>query len=224
MKTVDMTGHRYGRLIVLEIHGSRKSRAKWLCLCDCGNTVIRDGGQLRESGKIQCTQSCGCFKIERIRKLGKDNLTHGHTIGPYRKLYDVWRQMLRRCESPTCKDYPAYGGRGISVCLEWHSLDEFIKWCVNSGWQDGLTIERSDVFDGYHPGNCTWVPNQMQARNTRKVIEVTLGNRTLCLSEWARLTGIHIQTLLGRHRKGWTVERMLTVQPIKGRNQFGDNA
>lgn len=41
----DITGVRFGRLVVVEKTGSKKSRKRgskslWLCKCDCGNEKI----------------------------------------------------------------------------------------------------------------------------------------------------------------------------------------
>lgn len=54
---VDRTGHRYGRLTVLERAGSRGTSAAWLCLCDCGNQKVIVSNSLRAGAK-----SCGCAR------------------------------------------------------------------------------------------------------------------------------------------------------------------
>jgi hypothetical protein len=152
------------------------------------------------------------------------NVTHGLTRKDYplRKLYDVWRQMHQRCYNPACKDYPAYGARGINVCDAWHSPQTFISWCVASGYQEGLTIERQNVNANYAPNNCTWIPNPRQAANTRKNRRISYAGKTMCLSDWSRETGIHIQTLLMRLRQGWEIHEALCIPPRRGRNQYGD--
>lgn len=55
---VDVAGIRFGRLIVLERHGRQGSQATWSCLCDCGNTTVVTGGNLRTKN----TRSCGCYQ------------------------------------------------------------------------------------------------------------------------------------------------------------------
>lgn len=63
-KKINLTGQRFGRLIVLEDSG-----AKWKCLCDCGN--VKD---VRSSGlRSGNTKSCGCLHKEQISKLGKSS-------------------------------------------------------------------------------------------------------------------------------------------------------
>lgn len=67
-KKIDLTGQRFGRLLVLEESLERKSnRTTWKCLCDCGTEKNITTSDLR-SGKVI---SCGCLKKERI----KNNLT-----------------------------------------------------------------------------------------------------------------------------------------------------
>jgi hypothetical protein len=54
----DLTGKRFGRLVVIERKGSNKnSHSLWLCKCDCGKEVIIIGICLTSEN----TKSCGCF-------------------------------------------------------------------------------------------------------------------------------------------------------------------
>lgn len=221
MRSPDLTGYKFGRLTVIR----RSEGYKWECRCVCGNSCVRLGSQLQRFQRLNRRQSCGCWKNELAVERRRAAATHGlTTIGAgivSNKLYDVWRQMLRRCENPLCKDFPAYGGRGIKICDAWHDGRIFVKWCLDSGYQEGLTLERQNVNGNYEPANCTWIPNKLQAKNLRKNIILEFSGKTLCLSDWSRLLGIHIQTLLGRYRRGWTIERILSEPPVIGKNQFG---
>jgi hypothetical protein len=63
---IDMAGKRFGRLTVIKRAGLSKDRkATWLCQCECGNTKIVSGKDLR-TGK---TRSCGC---QSMRSLYRD--------------------------------------------------------------------------------------------------------------------------------------------------------
>lgn len=138
-----------------------------------------------------------------------------------KRLHYVWKAMRQRCYNPNNKDYPNYGGRGISVCKKWSSYLEFKKWALENGYRKGLTLERKDVNSNYSPKNCTWILNEFQALNTRKLATLTYKGKTRTLIEWSEITGIGVKTLKGRIVRGWSPYRTLTVEPVIGRNQYG---
>lgn len=55
-RRADITGQRFGRLVVVERVGSRGNQSLWLCRCDCSNTTVVAMSNLK-SGH---TTSCGC--------------------------------------------------------------------------------------------------------------------------------------------------------------------
>lgn len=57
---IEMTGRRFGRLVVLRRGPTATGGAHWICECDCGCTT-RVGGLHLRSGK---TRSCGCLRID----------------------------------------------------------------------------------------------------------------------------------------------------------------
>lgn len=66
-KKIDQTGHRYGKLLVLnQAQEERGQGAKWWCKCDCGRIIIAGGHELRRGRK----KSCGCLK-RSINEIGK---------------------------------------------------------------------------------------------------------------------------------------------------------
>lgn len=145
------------------------------------------------------------------------NTTHGLS---QTRIYDVWKQMLRRCYNPNCKDFKNYGGRGISVCDEWLDIHGFVSWANKSGYRPKVTIERRDVNQGYSPDNCSWIENERQALNTTRSRFITHNGETLHISDWARRTGINCRTLKGRLNRGWDAELMLTLPAKSGRNHL----
>lgn len=58
----DLTGRRFGKLVVQQRAGIRVSDGSicWLCLCDCGSSTVTSSNKLLQ-GK---TTSCGCHKRE----------------------------------------------------------------------------------------------------------------------------------------------------------------
>lgn len=67
---IDLTGQRFGRLLVIERYpeNNKFNKVQWRCKCDCGNEVIKTTNALKDSG----TESCGCLLKEitskRMRK------------------------------------------------------------------------------------------------------------------------------------------------------------
>lgn len=149
------------------------------------------------------------------------NTTHGCSTGARRRLYDVWRQMHRRCYAPACKDYLAWGGRGIKVCPEWHDVRAFCAWAEASGYRRGVTIERINNDSDYSPENCRWIPNERQASNTRRLGYLDAFNQRRRIDEWALLVGLSYTTLKTRLRLGWSAEDAITMPAVLGRNQTG---
>jgi hypothetical protein len=56
---VELTGHTFGLLRVLERSGSDEAnRATWRCECACHEIVIARGSDLREGTKRRCSPDC----------------------------------------------------------------------------------------------------------------------------------------------------------------------
>lgn len=66
MKAIDLTGQRFGRLVVLCRAEGKNGRSYWLCRCDCGKDCVVQGQLLRNGH----TKSCGCLQTEN--RLGED--------------------------------------------------------------------------------------------------------------------------------------------------------
>lgn len=75
----DLSGVRYGRLVVLKHLPDRTTDGKilWQCLCDCGTIKNVRGSSLKRGD----TKSCGCLQrenaIKQTSKLSKK--THGRS-------------------------------------------------------------------------------------------------------------------------------------------------
>ncbi len=169
-KRENMIGKRFGRLTVVELHGTKRHHAQWLCKCDCGLTTLSYAYQLNSGNK----KSCGCLRTEKAcehippAKKGKENPTykHGGKSGSTERLYMTWANMLRRCETPSSNRYYCYGGRGISVCEEWHDYAVFRAWAYANGYKDQskdtpraqvLSIDRINPDGHYEPSNCRFI-------------------------------------------------------------------
>lgn len=106
-----------------------------------------------------------------------------------RKLNLVWHHIQERCYNIKCKDYYNYGKRGIKVCDEWlKSFENFYIWAIINGYEEGLTLDRIDVNEGYYPENCRWVDRIKQNINRRLFKSNTSGYKGICykknLNKW----------------------------------------
>lgn len=158
-QTISLTGRRFGRLVVLDLHGREHGKVSWRCICDCGNLAYPSSWSLRSG----VTRSCGCLHRDLQTK-------HGHAksggTGPSGE-YNSWTGMIQRCTNPSAKGYRHYGGRGITICERWRT--SFPNFLADMGLKPGrsYSIDRRDVNGNYEPGNCRWATVAEQARNQR---------------------------------------------------------
>ena len=194
---IDLSGKRFGRLMVLEYIG----KAKWKCQCDCGIVKAIDGHSLRRGHTI----SCGC------RGRDKNNaarLIHGKT---HTRLYQIWYGMKRRCYNEKDSSFKFYGLKGITVCPEWqHDYKCFEEWAETNGYENNLTIDRIDGNKGYSPDNCRWVSRKLQAENRSTSIFITLNGKTQTLTDWCKELQLNYSTTYTRiKRDGWSIGKAL---------------
>lgn len=206
---IDLTGLKFNRLLVLERVENKVPRvARWLCLCDCGNTKVINGRYIRKGR----TKSCGCYSVE----ITKQTLTiHGHAANGKTDEYKIYLGLLRRCYNNNSTVFKHYGGRGITVCDRW--MEGFQNFLDDMGERPSInhSIDRIDNNNGYSKENCKWATPTEQARNKSSNRLLTHNGETFCISEWSEILGIQADTITARlNRSGWTIEKALTT-PVK---------
>lgn len=202
---IDLSGQRFGRLLVLNFKERVNKHTIFLCKCDCGKIVESSSNILRVGKKV----SCGCYNLELIKKR---SITHGLSKHP---LFRTWCDMKNRCYFKKHNRYANYGGKGILICKEW--LDDFkvfYDWAIESGWEHGLTIDRIKNDKNYEPSNCRWATMKEQNSNRTTCKYLTFNGKTMIITQWAQKLNLSYSTLNRRLKKGLPLEKVLIPKEI----------
>lgn len=116
------------------------------------------------------------------------------------KLYKTWVCMKHRCDNPDPHHKKYY--KNIKICAEWYDFDNFKLWALNNGYQEGLTIERIDIYGNYEPSNCTWIEKEKQNTNKRNKSQLIINGVSKSFTEWANEYGIRENTIRMRIKYG----------------------
>jgi len=110
--------------------------------------------------------------------------------------YNIWQAMIQRCYNPNTKYYELYGGKGISVCEEWHDFKAFYDWAMAKGYDESLSIDRKDGNLNYDPFNCKWSTLKEQSNNTNRNVYITVEGQTMTMKQWSEKLNIKYQKLV----------------------------
>jgi hypothetical protein len=159
---IDLVGHKYSRLTVIEQRESdKRGGSRWLCQCDCGKTLVVSSHNLRSGN----TKSCGC--------LWKDIVLLPEGESAFNQLYNRIKQDVRGHEFDLTKEQVR---ALIEQPCHYCGLPPSQKMKVDThGYNGGIVyngIDRLDSTRGYVTGNvvpcckyCNW------AKNDRSVAE-----------------------------------------------------
>lgn len=184
-------GKKKNRLTVVEV-----KQGRFICRCDCGN-VIQTTPSAWNFGQIK---SCGCLSQEA-------RVEHTPELDRLRIIYNG---MMQRCNNPKATNYECYGGRGINICQEWQDdFNKFAEWALSHGYEDGLTIDRTNNDGNYEPGNCHWATAKEQAQNQRPKRGGHLyRGKYRTQAEIAKILHMPDTTLSGWIKKGMSMEKI----------------
>ena len=160
----------YNRLTPIRRIGTKNKCAIWLFSCDCGNTHEAAMSLVKRGN----TKSCGCYH--------KD-VTTKHSMC-YTPLYSIWSSMKNRCANSNDRAYHNYGARGIKVCTDWLDFVPFYNWCIDNGYEDGLSIDRIDNNKDYCPKNCRIISKNDQTYNKLLFCTNTSGVVGVIYDKW----------------------------------------
>lgn len=144
---LDLTGKRFGKLLVEKVHPLAKDGDTWITTCDCGRQYKCRGHNLVHEIVTQCREcSCPTLIVDGIPRC-------------------VWSDLVRSARK-----------RGIELGVTVHDLAEQFKLqagrCALSGVPVGFaptrrehvrlrlstaSLDRKDSNRGYEPGNIQWV-------------------------------------------------------------------
>lgn len=188
-KALDLTGHRFGRLVAVA-PAERSGRAsRWECRCDCGRATVVRTDVLRRGD----ANGCGCLRFRSHR-------THGRTRTPE---YAAWSQAKQRCYDTRLRNYSDYGGRGITMCDAWRN--DFAAFFRDMGTRPpGHSLDRIDNDGPYSPTNCRWATRLRQQNNTSRNRHVVVHGERLTVAEAARKHGVPAGTIRKRLLLGWS--------------------
>lgn len=202
-------GYQVGNFIYLKegepiMHGGSLQRRAYL-RCKCGVVKLITLGNARFA-----TKSCGC-RIgikERPRKTKR-----------FDSEYIAWVSMRGRCNNPNNKAYHHYGGRGIGVCREWDSFDQFL---IDMGAKPSSkhSLDRIRVNESYCKSNCRWATPDVQSENKRNTRLITHDGVTMCLSRWAKKLKIARSVLEQRLKNGYPLEKALSSEGYRSNGQI----
>lgn len=204
--TRNIVGQKFGFLTVLSDAGTDlKGRRLSRCLCDCGTETTARTGHITYGQ----TTSCGCRNGSRSMKA-----SGGRRVTDLPE-YGIWRGMLRRCRVPKAKDYPRYGGRGITVCDRWTTgegaITGFLCFLADMGARPTPqhTLDRTMNDEGYAPGNVTWKLNIEQQQNRRITRMVEVDGTKISVADACRRLGLDFNKVRKKMERGHSPEESI---------------
>ena len=203
----NLIGKRFGRLVVISrAPNGRNWHTRWNCICDCGNQCIVSASHLKNGH----TQSCGCLNREITATRNKENRKYEYCN---HRIYDCWKDMIKRCTQKNRHNAKNYILKGITVCEEWYDFECFQEWALNNGYADDLTLDRIDNSKNYCPENCRWATLKQQANNTSRNRIIEYKGRKQTLAQWCDELGLKYKTIENRiNRYKWSIERAFETQ------------
>jgi hypothetical protein len=209
IRNTDISNKTFGLLTALRFVCFLNKRPMWKCQCKCGQITLVCRYDLTREDQRQ-TRSCGCLKTEKwIAARTKHGCAKTET-----PTYQSWKNMRARCNHKNRHDYKHYGGRGIQVCKEWDSFNQFLQ---DMGEKPvGFSLERKNVNDGYCKQNCEWIPKNLQPSNTRKSVRIPFQESLMSANAISKIVNIHPDNIRRWHKSGLNIEQKIKNYKKRG--------
>jgi hypothetical protein len=205
-------GQRFGALVISGEGEPRETkygkRRRWLARCDCGADALVDPNATMRGRHQRCAACAPVARDARMTRHGCAERADASATPEYR----AWMNMHRRCSDESHRSYKDYGQRGVSVTARWDTFEAFLA-DMGARPSSGHSLDREDNNLGYGPDNCRWATADVQNRNKRNNVSLTLNGVTRTAAEWARSIGISHPCLMKRIAKGEPLAEALTRAP-----------
>lgn len=157
----DYTGMTFGKLTVVGVTNVQNEANEhgWVVECSCGNFELRRIGRICSAFKAGLSPMCKECLVDNKRKV---TTIHGLARND---VFNIFKGMRHRCYNPKCKEYPRYGGSGITIYQPW--LDNPIEFINYIGPRPSKlhSVDRINNSIGYYPDNIRWATDRQQSRN-----------------------------------------------------------
>lgn len=143
MKAIDLTGQRFGHLLVLEEAPKEGGKSRrWRVQCDCGHIYTSVGSTVKKRQPGQHCNKCA-------NKPGKAVEQVSNT--PARKIFD---RIMKYCYNKSCPEYQYFGLLGIEVWQKWKHFEVFQQYVSPHLEVDpDLDLDRIDLTGDWTPDN-----------------------------------------------------------------------
>lgn len=140
----DLTGGRFGRLLVVGRRKSEGGRRRWLCRCDCGKEHVVSTLHLN-SGE---TKSCGCYFADVVAERRRLSIEYRRT--PRTPTFWSWRGLVARCGYE-------------SIERSWLGPEGFERFLEDVGPRpEGTALGRFADTGDYVRSNVAWMTKEQQ--------------------------------------------------------------
>jgi len=200
----NLTGLTFGKLKVIKFSHKKNKRNYWECICDCGNTCLKNSHNLLDGS----TNSCGCL----VHKITRKDLT-GYKYGEWTVLYfDEQRHQNIKEACWICK---CSCGNTIKSVRATHLKSGASKCCGCKGG-NFLKGKENPLY-------------KSEISDEERIILAEFGKRVLLpgYSEWRKsvlerdnytcqLSGQKGGKLCVHHLEGWTTNKELRMEITNG--------
>lgn len=151
-----MSSNSYGDFEIIEADHSRKIKIRFL------DTGCEKTGRASDLIKGEVSDPMRPF----VATVGYPGIGHHKrrgADGKHTAAYSTWKNMLRRCYVESERWYHKYGGRGVTVCEEWHNFQNFAEW-YNERYREGYQLDKDLLSKSskiYSPSTCVLIPQKV---------------------------------------------------------------